>query len=118
VGIVSGIAQLPVSHPRTWQVPKSKNHIPSGVPDIVADSDTSGYPQCSILDIPPRHQPQQKEEVVLPVNPMDLQQQDPEVKQVALDEFESMQEPLIHMRKGTPASAPDKVAIVSNPTFA
>jgi hypothetical protein len=46
---------------------------------------------------------------------MDLRQQDAKLKQVALDEFESIQAALTHTHKEIPVSAHEKVSIFSNP---
>jgi len=57
VDIVGGTPLLIVSHLRTSQVPKSKNHIQSTVADTITDSDILYYPQPQILDTPLLHQP-------------------------------------------------------------
>jgi hypothetical protein len=106
VGIIDGTPQPRVSHPRTSQVPKSKNHIQSIVPSTVTDFDIPDYPQPPKLATPPRHPPRQEVEEPLPVLPTNLRKLSPNGKQVILDGFISIQATPIHTHKGTLAYTP------------
>jgi len=99
-GIVDETPPPLVNHPRISQVPRSKNHTQSNVWDTVTGFDTSDYLQHLKPHTPLHHQLPPKVAVLIVVLQGDHPPQDPEGKQVVLDEAILTHATLVHMHMG------------------
>ena len=118
VGILDEVCPLLVHHPRTLQLPRSRNHIPSTASDTVTYSDRSYYLQRWILDIPLHHQLLLGEEDQLTTPSHRPPRLDSKVNQIVLDEFVLTQVIPISMHTEIFVEGLQEVPIASNPTFA
>ena len=87
VGIIGETPPLIVGDPPTEQVPRSRNHNPSFVPNIHFGYEISDYLQHLLPDTPSHHQPLLEEGDQLVVQPKDHRPPDPAAKHIVLDEF-------------------------------